>query len=54
MSNAGEKQYRLEALETSGWGFKMLGRSYDELVAVGEKWVAGRFCDEYRITEISS
>lgn len=46
--------YRLEALDDSGWGFKMQGRDYNELTKVGEKWVASKFCTEFNISEISS
>jgi hypothetical protein len=45
--------YRLEALDDSGWEFKMQGRDYLDLVSVGDKWVAGKFCTEYRITQIN-
>jgi hypothetical protein len=53
MSKSNDKPlFRLEALDDSGWQFKMLGSDYLALEQVGMKWVAGKFCTEYSITEV--
>jgi hypothetical protein len=50
--NSNKPLFRLEALDDSGWQFKMLGSDYLALEQVGMKWVAGKFCTEYSITEV--
>jgi hypothetical protein len=50
--NSNKPLFRLEALDDSGWQFKTLGSDYLVLEQVGMKWVQGKFCTEYSITEV--
>jgi hypothetical protein len=52
MSNTNKILYRLEALDDSGWEFKMIHHDYLHLEEVGMKWVAGKFCSGYTIKEV--
>lgn len=52
MSNIKTTQYNLSALEDGKWSFKMMHFSKDHLEKIGQSWVDGKMCDDYKVVEV--